>query len=397
MTTRQLLAFLVLAAGCSDVTPLGNGGTGAGAGGRAEGGAGGGARAPSLPPPIQLVVERRSPPAVDCGLGCRVLLGPTYNLGFPFADTVTHVAETARKELMVRDVRTDEMVVIPAETAFPYMEGPLLGVWVGDEVATSHAFDMAVIDTRTWTEQVYFHHSDYAEYRPDGTTFLTDKYFLFSHAGQTARVDLETGALVDFWPALPRDRGCFGAGAIYYGNGCIYRVDQETFAVEKVDDGGAGQFDPACSPDHQRIVWVDFRDPPGPVSGRLGPRIGGELYVHEFATRETKRLTFDSPTNPITKSAPAISDDVAVWHEPCATCEKNFEEYQNWLGSPKAIVRLELDTQRRCRFEMRGPVGQYSSLQGHRLRTHWLDPAYGGEQYLVEINLDDPAIPWVCE
>lgn len=363
-----------------------------GSGGEGDGGTDAGPDAAQVTPPVPypLKVFTRAPPAVDCGPGCRVLLGPVGHAdGVSFSYSMDQVADTSFEELMVRRPGENEVLVVTQSSAQSYLEGDLLGYTFVDDFPR---LDMVVLDTKTHQAKTYFHTDRGDLYQSRGNV-LTDKYFFWAHGGSTTRANLTTGELTDFGGALDCDRGCFGAGSIYCGLGTVYRFDPETLFGTPVDDGGAAQMDPTCSPDRKRMAWVDFRDPPGQVSSYLGAHIGGEIYVHEFDTGATTRLTFDSPDNPITKSTAAIGTDVAAWMEPCAACEKNFDGFTEWNASPKAIVRLDLTTMKRCRYE-RERTGGYFAVNGHHLYTYWNDLVH---EYLIDIDMDDPAVPWVCD
>jgi hypothetical protein len=343
---------------------------------------------PPVPYPVQ--VSSRRPPTVDCGPGCRVLLGPVNHAdGFSFAETTAWVADTNINEMMFRRPGDEHMSVIEQHASQSYMEGRLLAFTLTNGFPK---LDKVVLDVVTLEAKTYFHTEEGDDFG-SMSSFLTDKYFFWAHAGGTTRADLETGELTTFGGHLDCDRGCYGGGAIYCGLGKVYRFDPETLVGTPADDGGASQIDATCSPDHKRIAWVDFRDPPGPGSGMYGPRIGGEIYMHEIETGRTTRLTFDSPDNPITKSTAAIDDDVAAWMEPCAACPKNFDNYFAWTGAPRTIVRLDIPTGKRCRYE-KGKTGGYFSVHGRHLYTYWTNDI---EQYLIDIDMDDPAVPWVCE
>lgn len=344
----------------------------------------------TLRPPVQVEVTTKSPPNVDCGPGCRVLLGPIdHSDGFSFTETVDYAVDTNSNELMIRRFDSNEIMVIAQRSAQAYAEGNRIAFTFVNEFPL---LDMMVLDTTTWHLQSYFHTSKGDEYGPTAN-LLTDKYFLWAHGGRTTRANLATGEMVDFSGVLYCDRGCFGAGAIYCLLGSVERINPETFERTKIS-GDALDVDAACSPDRKRIAWVDFRDPPGHTSSHYGARIGGEIYVHEFETGETKRLTFDSPANPIAKSTVGVGSDVVVWLEPCASCPKSFESAQEYFAEANTIVRLDIPSGKKCRYE-RERTGGYFSVHGHHLHAYWSGPLT--PQYLIDIDMDDPGIPWVCE
>jgi hypothetical protein len=344
-----------------------------------------------LPPPVQLQMTKRPPPDIDCGPGCRVFLGPTQHSGWiPFAYSADYIADTTAKELMVRRVGDKDVSVINQTCSFPHFEGNSLACTFAKDFPL---LEMAVVDLKTWQAQTYFRIENGAEDRANGNV-LTDRYLYWTHMGWTTRADRKTGAIKDFAGSLLCDWGCFSGGSIYCNLGKAYRLDPETLEGVAISPSTAAQISGACTADRKRFVWVDFRDPPGPGSHSAGPRVGGEVYTYEFATGETKRLTFDSPDAPVTKDYAAIGDDVAVWIEACATCPKSFPNESAWIATPKAFVRLDLATKKRCRYEMER-TGAFLHVYGRHLYTYWNDATTG--LYVIDIDMDDPAVPWVCE
>lgn len=232
----------------------------------------------------------------------------------------------------------------------------------------------------------------------DGTswTALNDKYafWLQDSAGLVAR-DLLTGEVHVLGHGLSCEYRCTTPTGLICGNegGRVLKIDQDTWKETALDNGGAMQVNANCSPDSRRVVWIDYRDPPGPNATYDFHRTGGEIYMKDLETNETKRLTFDSPDQPRGKYGSVIGDDVVVWREPCSTCNPNPTSVDSLIAN-STLVRLDLGTGKKCRTHR--DQTDYHSLHGHHVYGYWLDSTKN-ERRVIDINLDDPAIEWSCE
>ncbi len=329
----------------------------------------------------------------DCGPGCRIALKrPIIHAAWGHGFSTTWVADTNPQELAFAQVGSDKTFLLRQESALARVNGDHIG-YVGFDAWPKG--EIAVIDATNLTRRVYYAFPDSKELGFSGT-FLTDKHVIWSIRKGLFKANLTSGAISQLSnKALDCREGCTTNGAIYCVNantGRVDRIDEETGELTHLDDGGALQVEGACSPDRKKIVWVDHR-PPGQASGYLGFRGAAEIYLHDIPAGTTKRLTFDSPDNGIAKTFAAVGTDWVVWREPCATCDRTFQTAGALYYAASRHVRLDLNTNKKCYLD--GIVaGDYSSLHGHHLYGYWND---GKNMYLVDVDLDDPGLNWVCE
>jgi hypothetical protein len=227
-------------------------------------------------------------------------------------------------------------------------------------------------------------------------TILNSKYVFWELKGLTA-LNLQTGEVHLVGPAC----GAYWAtetGVICAG-GELATIDPETNTYSVIDSGGELQTDSNISPDRQKLVWVDYRDPPGPGSTGLFKRNGGEIYLRDLSAGTTKRLTFDSPDNPRGKIQPAVGTDVVVWNEvPLSQADLNPTDGQVLYAAADALAKLDLTTGERCQYDAGQnpiPLFGYKSVHGHHAYGQWFDlPTQ--KTWLVDLDLDDPALNWQC-
>jgi hypothetical protein len=334
--------------------------------------------------------------SVECGPGCRLALDRPiqHATSWGHAYNAVGVADTNGLLFYSRVGATETELLRGGESsAFPHLEGSLMSY----AFFTWPAGDIVVYDFGTRRHTPYFHFDDQVSYGLY-QTIVSDKYVFWTHAGGTGRATLATGeATPAFMSETPCHRACIFGNSIVCGSDSTERmelIDQDTGMHALVDDGGAMQLQSGCSPDRQKVAWIDFRDPPGRTSTYFGARVGGEVYMRELASGQTRRLTHDSPASPVTKGWAAVGDDLAFWIEPCETCEKNFEFQQTFYAAATTLVKLDLVSGRRCRLEMT-PYGGYMSVHGHHLYAY--HPHLDRNLYLVDVDVDHPAIPWKCE
>jgi hypothetical protein len=176
--------------------------------------------------------------------------------------------------------------------------------------------------------------------------------------------------------------------------GRIYTFDPEDPKPVLLDDGGALQTQGYLSIDGTRLAWIDYRDPPGQGSTYDAGRNGGEVYMHDFTTSKTTRLTFDSPNNPRGKVFPAVGADRAVWTEPPAGKPQNPSSVDELYGISTTLAVLDLQTGSRCRSKLEHHVAP-KTVDGHHVYAAGLDPSTQ-KQWVFDIDLDDPAHEWEC-
>ncbi|MCB9585282.1 MAG: hypothetical protein H6718_07785 [Polyangiaceae bacterium] len=329
----------------------------------------------------------------DCGPGCRIALKrPVRHAAWGHGFSTTWVADTNQYEVSYAQVGSDETFTVPQESAFARVNGDHIS-YIGFDAWPQG--EIAVIDATNKTRQVYYSFPDSRDHGFTGT-FITDKNVLWTTSAGLFKADLKSKAVSH----LSNDRldcreGCTAEGAIYCVNtntGRVDRIDEETGELTHIDDGGALQVEGACSPDRKKIVWVDHRGA-GQASSYDGFRGEAEIYLHDIPSGTTKRVTSDSPDNGIAKTFAAVGTDWVVWHEPCGTCAKTFGQAGELYYAATRLVRMDLNTNQRCHLDD-FHVGDYSSLHGHHLYGYWND---GKNKYLVDVDLDDPALNWVCE
>ncbi|MEZ4371468.1 MAG: hypothetical protein R3B07_11615 [Polyangiaceae bacterium] len=329
----------------------------------------------------------------DCGPGCRIALkGPIVHAAWGHGFSETWVADTNSEGTLYARVGSDQTFFIPLRSAFARVNGGQISHLTFQDWPKG---EIAVVDAAKKTRRVYFAFDDTTDFGFTGT-FITDKNVLWTTRSGLDKADLTTGEISHLSNnRLDCREGCTADGAIYCVNtntGRVDRIDEQTGELTHIDDGGALQVEGACSPDREKIVWVDHRGA-GQASSYDGFRGEAEIYLHDIPSRTTKRVTFDSPDNGIAKTFAAVGTDWVVWHEPCGTCAKTFGQAGELYYAATRLVRMDLNTNQRCHLDD-FHVGDYSSLHGHHLYGYWND---GKNRYLVDVDLDDPGLNWVCE
>lgn len=364
---------------------------GASLGGRAGGGTAAASGASSATGLIQVETVPSTP---SCGIGCRLALARPveHDAAHGHGFSLEGVVDTNPQELFFAKLGSDQTRVLKGAQAMAFMEGTRISFL---SVPNYPQTDVMVLDTGTGVLAPYTHFDADVSGAPVGT-MLSDRYLFWMTNRGTGRADLKTGAVVDrFTGPLLCDGGCVVGDKLFcLNNDRIQIIDVESGASTALDDGGALQLNATCAPDRSRLAWVDFRDPPGKDSGFFANRVGGEIYSYDTRAKTTVRLTHDSPDAPITKVYATAGTDLVVWSEPCAACEKNPYEVSTLLDSQLDLVRLDLDSRRKCRLVGRRITG-YGSLHGHHLYAYWNDG--GVNMYVVDLDLDHPDLPWVCE
>ncbi len=311
----------------------------------------------------------------DCGPGCRVALNVAMTN--PPSAAYGHLAY---KERLVSNsplgiaftaVGSSETRFIPREPdglVFP-------GVW-GDFVSYIRSFGVGkgqveVASLVTGETKVLMRYPSEGSGEAMSSTTLNGSYVFWASDGIWAK-NLQTGEA---------KRIAFGAcwscstteNALICEDGKIYAIYPDTARdghladMEMLYPGPEMQTDGNCSPDRKQYVWVDYRDPPGPGSDKFFDRSGGEIYLHDFASKKNYRLTFDSPDTPRGKWFPAVGGDLVVWNEvPHSSATPNPQTYQGLAAGVTALATLNLTTGRRCQLE-KAPVGGPLSVHGRHV------------------------------
>jgi len=334
----------------------------------------------------------------DCGPGCRMALNvPVSHPGyFAYGYDPHTLGDTTDGEILYTSVGSSTSYIISR-----YSDGRtgLVQPYVnrGFIIYLASDYPKGVVELmRLSTGEVK---RIFSYDNKDATLFtaLNSKYaFWYQDGNRLMSRNLVTGEVRQLSSAVFSCKGiCATESALICGQVAdrVLRIDQETGDAVPLDDGGALQVNSNCSPDRRRVVWVDYRDPPGPGSMYDFHRNGGEIYMRDLDTGNTTRLTFDSPDSPVGKYGPAIDGDTVVWMEPCPTCDPNPESLQA-LKASTTLVRLDLATNKKCKMQKKR-FGRLS-LHGHHLYGYWFD-LEADDMRLIDIDLDHPDIDWDCE
>ncbi len=398
-----LLCALPLAAlaGCPGEDSSGGGAAGTGGGSGSGGSAG---DAGELWDPVWHETKQKTWETVgpggspDCGPGCRMALNePLAGLeGFVF--TSNRVLATGAKGVAFAEIGATTTAILPHDPFGPEDGRLQLSAW-GDFIGALRSFGIGqgqveVVNVLTGETKVAFKYTPPGEDAVYGTA-LNSKYVFWQKSGIWSR-NLHTGEVKQVVPS-----GCYSMCAsddmLFCDNGKIYAIDPDTTEKTFVDTGGELQTDGACSPDRKQYAWIDYRDPPGPGASKSFGRSGGEVYVYDLATNKTRRVTFDSPGDPMGKVYPAVSGALVVWSQPPDGAPRNPDDSSILYPAAKTLGMLDLNTGERCRLLSPTP-GRLTAkaVYGRRVVATWLDKT-ANEVRLVDLNLDDPGLQWACE
>lgn len=340
----------------------------------------------------------------NCGDGCRILLGAPVDQPAEYSHVHDDplVADGDIRRILVGDTIAGSSMSV-AFAADP--EGLLGPAIYGRQVAYARVQGadnwVEVVDLDTQKVRIYAHVTRVVDAFDLGIMHvgLNSKYVFWiqDHKG-LFRADLKTGEIRQLNQLADEcDRFCATDRGMVCGSISKLRVlllDQETGDPRPIDDGGAEQVDARCSRDRKRVVWIDYRDPPGQTSSYDGYRNAGEVYMHDFDSGETRRLTHDSPSNLRGKVRPSIDGDRVIWLEQDDGWPPNPTEPQQ-LYEGNTIALFDITTQRRCRLGKQ-PLQSRLSLHGNEVYGYWLDAPINKFQ-LAAIDLTHPSFSWACE
>jgi len=108
-----------------------------------------------------------------------------------------------------------------------------------------------------------------------------------------------------------------------------------------------------------------------------------------------KRVTHDSPDHPKAKTFPAAEGKTVVWRQMASTLDQNPEWAQEIYTAPGATWKRDLDTGKTCYSDTLN-IGDPALIGGKLYAKYLNGPNGAGGVWLIEINLDHPAIPWTC-
>lgn len=336
----------------------------------------------------------------SCGPGCRIAVN--FRLARPrlgrHAFSTDRIIDTALEGLVMTSVGgTSTSTLLPlTETnaaIMPDIRGDTIS-YIRGKRRDWHVEIMNVVTGET--KPVYKHH------QPDGDagfefTVLNDKYVFWSlwSQGLMSR-NLATGEVRSLVRApFTCTEWCATDGGVVcadYDLDVVSFTDQETGKRTVLDGGGAAQFDGLCSADRTKVAWIDHRDPAGGTSTRE-LRYGGEVYVRDLVKGETKRVTFDSPSNPLVKLEPAVDGNTVIFFSVTKAYPRSPVSWDHF-ARVQTLERVDLDTGKRCKIDPF--ILRQASLHGRHAYGLWYDKATF-TSWLVDIDLDSPDLPWSCE
>lgn len=402
LALASLLPFAALS-GCpaEHGNPAGTAGSGNAGGGAGDAGDAGDAGEPWDPvwhetkPKTWQTVDATGNP--DCGPGCRMALNVHAAALEEHSQTTERVGVPGQLGIAFGPIEAGNTSIIPHEAQNDVRLQ--VALW-GDYISALRSFGIGhgqveVVSLITGETKIAF------KYTPPGTsavseTALNAKYVFWERTGRIWARDLQTGAVKQVSP-FDCYSLCASEDVVFCDGGKIYLIDPETSTQTFVDNGGELQTDGACSPDRKQYAWIDYRDPPGKGASKYFARSGGEVYVHDLATAKTRRVTFDSPTNPMGKTTPAVSGDTVVWSQPLGGEPRNPSQAQELYAVTKELASLDLKTGERCRLLSPTPglLGT-KAVYGRKILATWLDKKENQARVIL-LDLDDPGLQWACE
>lgn len=336
--------------------------------------------------------------ADGCGDGCRVVLDviPVQPAYLHFQDGAIGLGSVNGDlgEFFFARFDSDDTLILGArQTGNEGFAAP--GFW-GDYASVLFVRDqntggeVRIVQLLTGESKVAYEYDRGTQDLGVGFTVLNGKYVFWDRVGtgimsrnlQTGEVRLLVHFDCEDLCATPNGLVCF--------NSPNYFIDQETGEMTAIAAGDGLQIDGTCSYERDEIIWIDYRDPPGPGSSYWGHRSGGEVYTANLGSGEVTRLTHDSPDAPQAKAYPAVGHELAVWKGVSEGLDLNPEWGQDVYAVTQDLIVLDRSTGTRCRI--------HSDLV--KYFTHmvvvgrWV---YGSMGYVVGIDVDNPAIGCVKE
>lgn len=328
-----------------------------------------------------------------CGEGCRVGLDviPAEPGHLHFQDSMTALTAMNGElgEVFYSSLESDETWILGKRQtgnegyAAPYAYGDFVSaLFVRDQNVGG---EVRLINAATGETKVAY---DYARKEGEPSvdfTLINDKYVFWSHVGKGIMSrNLETGKVRTLVNLACEDLCATPTGLVCF-NSPNYFIDQDTGETTSIDDGGALEIDGTCAHERDEIIWIDYRDPPGPGSSYWGYRNGGEVYVKHLTSGELTRLTHDSPDSPRGKTYPAVGKELAVWKEVAIGKDPNPDSGQFLYAAADDLIVLDRKTGERCRI--------HSDLVKYFTHMVVVDRwVYGSMGYVVGIDVDHPAI-----
>lgn len=344
-------------------------------------------------------------PPVNCGPGCKPIMasGHTNSL---IDDFILHgddlaVAGRGRRSILVVPRTGGETRVYgnyPGIGAYPIVAAVALSdtkisyiLYFQPEGEEQRA-ELWVMDRETGAaHQVVTDKQEGWQYRGWGGNAMTETHVYMTLSSGLWSVELETGKLENIgghdgcWYTMIR-HGKFWCLDQDGGKPWVYDLATQQTSFLFPSPSKAFQAFASCTLDGKTCAWTDYRDPPGPGSSHSWYR-GGEVYVRDMPSGTEERLTFDSPDAPLTKAFAAGNEDLAVWDQ---------AEVVSMTGDSsvhiKNLVKLDRKTGKKCIYK--GFLAGHGYLDGHKLITS--KALQSGANWMVELDLDDPGIPWEC-
>jgi len=336
-----------------------------------------------------------SGPAIDCGPGCEAVIPKAVNHPdyFSYSFDSRYVSETDVREVFVLDIAKGEVRIVAraADDDDGVIQPHVHGRYVSYHRVRYPSGRVEVVDIVEKRVRVFDAYED-VSYAARGTA--VNNHYAFWIPGNLRAADLTTGVKRLLTTEIVGcDRHCTTETSFLCSTTTdVVNVDANTGEVSVIAPTAALQTDGICSPNKERFVWIDYRDPPGPSSTYDGYRAGGEVYVFDLQSNELTRVTHDSPTAPTAKSYPAIENDTVVWLEARSSEPQPDTAQEIYLWKP-ALVWYDLQTKKRCKTDdinITRPAVIDGKVYG--MYVHEGD----GNVWLVRVDLNSSNIPWSC-
>jgi hypothetical protein len=342
-----------------------------------------------------------TPAIPDCGPGCRVVLpepiehSTNYSMAYHSSGMVD-----ASSSLMLFQPG-DTIADIPYSVKGQDLRLGYYGIFNQRISFTSSWFPkgtIEVLDLANNTRKVYgdWNQTDPNDYGAHHTTLNSTYVFWFREGKGLMRARLDTGEQTVLNTLVPWcDQFWADETNVYCATHGINIVfDAESGKESSLANAKALQDWGSHSPNRQKIVWVDYRDPPG-TNSNYDQRSGGEIYTYDTLSKQVERVTFDSPASPVAKITTAISDDgnIITWNQQCPTCDQNPEKVSEIYLS-KSIVLLDKTKQRRC-ILTQSPLLISRVIFDRKLYGYIFGK--NSTKWIIELDIDHPDVPWDCK
>lgn len=341
--------------------------------------------------------EGPAAPAIDCNPWCKAIIPiPVVHPGyFTFGFDDKHVVDGDLQTLYLVDLATGSARIVARATAEKQgvVQAHVHGRYLSYQRSEYPHGQVEIIDLEQKKKRII--HKYVSEQTRINQTAVNATHAFWTTSSALWAADLGTGEKRMMTPLIVGcDRHCTTDTLFLCSTTSqIASVEPVSGTIEILAPTQALQADGVCSPDKRFFTWVDYRDPPGQDSTYDGTRTGGEVYVYELASKDVKRITSDSPNAPKGKTYPAMEGNTVVWRQPASHLDQNPEWSNSLYNTPISLWRADLSTGKKCFTDMVNV--SRPALIGGKLYTLYINNNEDGP-WLVEIDLDHPAITWTC-